>query len=176
MLGLRAVAFCRESGVFWYVDDEPPKCDAEHEHPRSEMHVHRDRVALPGAGHVTAATFDDRAPYERDTVPAYGLYLDARWQPPWPHDLVEWPDFGLPADPHAFRAMLSAALGRVRSGEVVEIGCWGGHGRTGVALACLGVLAGVDPAEATSWVRTAYCPKAVETPEQEAYVVNFGAP
>lgn len=140
-----------------------------------DMHVHRDVIALPGGAEVTAATFDDRQPYQRDVMPAYGLYFDPRWQPPWPHDLVAWPDFGLPADPGGFRDQLAAALVRARAGAVVEIGCWGGHGRTGVALACLAVLAGVDPSDATPWVRATYCPKAVETPEQEAFVASFGA-
>jgi len=140
------------------------------------MHVHRDLVPLPGGGGVIAATFDDREPYERDVMPAYGLYFDPRWQPLWPHDVVDWPDFGLPADGVVFRRLLEGALARARSGDAVEIGCWGGHGRTGVALACLVVLAGVDPTDATAWVRANYCPEAVETPEQEAYVVNFGAP
>ena len=52
----------------------------------------------------------------------------------------------------------------------VELGCLGGHGRTGTALACLAVLSGVPAPDATAWVRSAYCNEAVETPEQEAFV------
>ena len=58
---------------------------------------------------------------------------------------------------------------------MVEIGCLGGHGRTGTALACLAVLAGTPAAEAVAWVRGAYCPKAVETDAQRAFVESFGA-
>ena len=48
---------------------------------------------------------------------------------------------------------------RARRGELVEIGCLGGSGRTGTVLACMAVLAGVPPAEAVDWVRTRTRPK-----------------
>ena len=62
---------------------------------------------------------------------------------------------------------------RARQGEVVELGCLGGHGRTGTALACLAVLAGTSPPAAVAWVRSAYCSQAVETPDQEAFVASL---
>jgi hypothetical protein len=47
-------------------------------------------------------------------------------------------------------------------------------------LACLTVLAGVEPAEAVAWVRSHYHRSAVETAEQERLVARFaqslGAP
>jgi hypothetical protein len=49
-------------------------------------------------------------------------------------------------------------------------------GRTGTALACLAVLGGVVPGEAIAWVRANYCPKAVETDEQEAFVAGLIPP
>ena len=55
----------------------------------------------------------------------------------------------------------------------MEVGCLGGSGRTGTALACMAVLAGVPAAEAVPWVRAAYRPEAVETAEQEAWVQWF---
>ena len=58
-----------------------------------------------------------------------------RWNPPWPHESIVWPDFGVPAEPGPVVASLQDALDRARSGERVEIGCLGGHGRTGTALA-----------------------------------------
>jgi len=57
-----------------------------------------------------------------------------------------------------------------------EIGCLGGHGRTGTALACLAVLAGHSPADAVAWVRTHYCDHAVETDDQAAFVLTVTAP
>jgi len=134
--------------------------------------VHRDVVRFPDGVAVTAVSFDDTG-YHRGAQPDYGVYLDARWQPPWPHELVEWPDFGLPADKAAFATAMSGALARARAGETVELGCLGGHGRTGTALAWLAMLSGISPDEAIGWVRANYCPHAVETAEQHAFVASF---
>ena len=79
----------------------------------------------------------------------------------------------MPADSAAFVASLRSLLARARQGEVVELGCLGGHGRTGTALACLAVLAGTSPPAAVAWVRSAYCSQAVETPDQEAFVASL---
>jgi hypothetical protein len=130
------------------------------------QHVHLDAVALPDGTTVVAVSFDPS--YERETSPAFGLYLDDRWDPPWPHAHVDWPDFGLPSDPDAFVAALEGVLARARRGEVVEVGCLGGHGRTGTALACLAALTGIegDPVE---WVRSTYCDHAVETDDQAGF-------
>ena len=57
--------------------------------------------------------------------------------------------------------------------ERVEIACAGGLGRTGTALACLAVLDGVPSAEAVTFVREHYHPRAVETPGQRRYVVRW---
>jgi protein-tyrosine phosphatase len=62
---------------------------------------------------------------------------------------------------------------RARAGQLAEIGCIGGHGRTGTALACLALLSGVKREEAVSWVKTNYCSSAVESPEQAAYVSSL---
>jgi hypothetical protein len=131
-------------------------------------------VRLPDGTEVTAASFEEADPYARDRPPDYGLYLDGRWRPPWPHDVVAWPDFGVPADAAVVAAALAGALDRARAGERVEIGCLGAHGRTGTALACLAVLCGHPAGEAVAWVRAAYCPLAVETDDQKAFVTRFG--
>jgi protein-tyrosine phosphatase len=112
-------------------------------------------------------------PYSRDRPPDYGLYLDPRWQPPWNHDRLDWPDFGVPSDAGAVKAALSSVLDRARAGQLVEVGCLGGHGRTGAALACLAVLGGHPSDDAIAWIRAQYCPAAVETPEQEAFVTEL---
>ena len=138
-----------------------------------EIHLHRDRVTLPDGTTVTAVSFDVSDPYARATVPDFGVYLDARWEPPWQHERVAWPDFGVPADRSALATALTGLLGRARSGQTVEIGCLGGHGRTGTALACLATLTGEPPRSAVSWVRANYCASAVETVAQENFVVTF---
>ena len=138
-------------------------------------HVHRDVVELADGTSVTAVSFLAGDPYGRETAPSFGLYLDARWAPPWPHELVAWPDFGVPDDLDALTTALEGLLARARGGEVVEIGCWGGHGRTGTALACLAILTGTPRDGAVDWVRARYCSHAVETDEQRAFVGAFGS-
>ncbi len=137
------------------------------------MHRHRTSVVLPDDTEVMAVSFDETDPYGRDRWPDFGLYLDGRWRPPWPYERVAWPDFGVPDDPARFVAALRGLLDRARDGQQVEIGCVGGHGRTGTALACLAVLSGHAASEAVAWVRVHYCPKAVETDEQAAFVATL---
>jgi hypothetical protein len=141
--------------------------------PAPDHHIHRTSVTLIDGTAVVGVTFLADDPYSRDAAPTFGLYLDERWSPPWPHSHVDWPDFGLPAAAEAFRVALRDALERARGGERVELGCLGGHGRTGTALACLAVLAGAPASEAVAWVRADYCEKAVETAAQEAFVLAF---
>lgn len=121
-------------------------------------------MALPDGRTVVACSFPDGG-YDPADQPDFGLYLDARWQPPWPHDHIDWPDFGLPTDVDALMTALRHVLDRVSSGQVVEIGCLGGHGRTGTALACLAVLAGGSD-DPVGWIREVYCTSAVETEDQ----------
>jgi hypothetical protein len=136
-------------------------------------HSHRSAIQLPDGTTVVAVSFDADDPYGREHAPDFGLYLDARWDPPWDHAHLDWPDFGLPTNEAAAVSALTAVLGRARAGERVELGCLGGHGRTGTALACLVVLAGHPQADAVAWVRTNYCPDAVETAEQERFVTQL---
>lgn len=67
-------------------------------------------------------------------------------------------------------AAMSEALARAHRGELVEVACRGGKGRTGTALAALAVLDGMPAAVAVRWVRTAYSPDAVEMPWQAWWV------
>lgn len=90
----------------------------------------------------------------------------------WESQWIRWPDFWLPSDRLAFRQSL-VELWQRAVGERVEIGCVGGRGRTGTALACLAVLDGVPPSLAVGFVRERYDPRAVETPWQRRYVARF---
>ncbi len=107
--------------------------------------------------------------------PDWGLYLTGRRPPPanWPARWVRWPDFWLPRDPAEARDALVEAHARAAAGARVELGCGGGCGRTGTALACIAHLAGVDPDDAVAWVRERYDPRAVETPWQRRWVAAF---
>ena len=128
-------------------------------------------VRFPDGSRVRASSLADRR--EDDPERAYGLYLDQHWAPTWPADVIAWPDFGLPVEPEVAAGQITAAFGRARRGELVEVGCLGGSGRTGTVLACMAVLAGVPAPEAVSWVRAAYRREAVETADQEAWVQWF---
>lgn len=103
-----------------------------------------------------------------------GYYLDARWHDiaaPWPHTVIDWPDFGVIA-PAQLNELADAVLAAIRQGQLVEIGCLGGHGRTGTLLAVvLARTEALGATEALAAVRERYCPAAVETQEQ-AYLIS----
>lgn len=106
-----------------------------------------------------------------DLIPDWGLYLDWGWKhPDWRAENIDWRDYGLPSNyVVAFEAMLEV-IERAQRGEKVEIGCIGGHGRTGTALACIAVMLGMTAKEAIKHVRTQYCDHTLETDEQEWFV------
>lgn len=79
----------------------------------------------------------------------------------------------MPRDHEGAVEVLREAYRRAREGLRVEIGCAGGRGRTGTALAGIAVLAGVPATEAVEWVRRNYDRRAVETPRQRRFVENF---
>jgi protein-tyrosine phosphatase len=91
---------------------------------------------------------------------------------PWPYRWVRWPDFRLPVDRQDAYDALREAWQRSAT-DRVELGCAGGHGRTGTALACLAVLDGLPGSEAVAYVRRGYHPRAVETPAQRRWVQGF---
>jgi protein-tyrosine phosphatase len=115
-----------------------------------------------------------RGPGPAGPDPEFALYLLGRepdgmsWEFRW----VAWPDFRLPTDPAAARESFTEAWAR-SAAERVEVGCAGGRGRTGTALACIAVLDGVPPREAVAYVRRHYDRRAVETPAQRRFVTRF---
>jgi protein-tyrosine phosphatase len=115
-----------------------------------------------------------RGPDPDGPDPEFALYVVASepFGVPWEFRWVAWPDYGLPSDPAATRQSLVEAWERADR-ERVEVGCMGGRGRTGTALACLAVLDGVPADEAVEYVRRHYHPDAVETDEQRQFVAEF---
>jgi protein-tyrosine phosphatase len=135
------------------------------------------RVELPSGEVVQAHGLSGFIPTGEDETPNWALYLDEQWRErtiEWPHRFVDWPDFELPVDERdAFDAIAEASR-RARDGQLVNIACDGGTGRTGTVLACLAVLVGISPHEAVGWVRSHYHPWAVESPElQEPLITRF---
>lgn len=135
-------------------------------------------IQLPDGAWVRGRAL--RRPPPPGAAPDFGLYLGtrrqmARWQPPWPHAWVTWPDFRLPSDPDAAVAAIRDLHRRALAGERAEVACGGGIGRTGTVIACLAVLAGVPGEEAVAWTRAHHHPHAVETPGQRRWVRRFGA-
>ncbi len=74
----------------------------------------------------------------------------------------------------AWRISGPAVMGALRRGERVLIHCAAGLGRSGTLAAKLLVEFGVSPQEAIARVRSAR-PGTIETPEQEAFVLDTGA-
>lgn len=112
------------------------------------------------------------------TTPDLGCYAYNGWNPSSPAIFIPWQDYGLPTCTFTQAARsIKLAFEAAKEGDVVEMGCMGGHGRTGTILACMAILA--DPTltgpEAVTLIKTTYCSKAVETSSQEWFVRWFRA-
>jgi protein-tyrosine phosphatase len=137
-------------------------------------------IRLPDGCRVRGRGLRDPAP--GGALPDFGLYLGGsrlrrRHEEglTWPYAWVDWPDFLLPKDRRQAVRQIHALHDRAREGRAVEVACGGGVGRTGTVIACLAVLAGVDPADAVAWARAHYHRRAAETPWQRAWVRRFPA-
>lgn len=123
-------------------------------------------VEFPDGTKIWASSQHKRK--EDEAIPNFGIYLASSWSPNWLAFQVNWQDFDLPNIPYA--EVVHAAkegLKLAKSGSIVEIGCVGGHGRTGTMLAAMAVLSGVDGKDAVKWVRDNYCKEAIEGERQE---------
>lgn len=130
------------------------------------------KITFPDETEVYASSIQFR---ESDDLknPDFGLYLENAWEPASRAEFVTWLDFGLPLAWETAGFAIINAFKHAKEKKVVEVGCLGGHGRTGTVLACMGVLSGLSPSEAVSFVRKNYCSKAVETVIQEWWVDWF---
>jgi hypothetical protein len=128
-------------------------------------------VVLPSGGRVRGRRIGEPPETPADFLVA----LADGPLPRWPSRRIVWPDFWLPTDRADAIDALQEALRRTREGQLVEVACLGGRGRTGTALAALAVLDGMPAREAVRWVRRAYDPKAIETPWQARWVRRIGS-
>ncbi len=114
-----------------------------------------------------------RHPVPAGLEPDFGLYLGVDYRPSWPYESIDWPDFGVPKDAMTAARSIERAYQRARDGERVEMACRAGRGRTGTVVACMAILAGLNPEHAVSWTRRHYEYRAVETPWQRRWVRRF---
>ncbi len=128
-----------------------------------------------------------REPLPAGPPPDFGLYLGRppdtprrrllrrrlAWQPDWPADWIDWPDFRTPLDDKSAATAIHHAYLLARSGQRVEIACRGGTGRTGTVIACMAILAGHPAVDAVHWTRLHYRRRAVETPGQRRWITWF---
>lgn len=90
-------------------------------------------------------------------------------------ELVRHPvvDMDIPADRAAYRRLIADAFAAVRAGRTVVFACRGGLGRTGTAVACLLVDAGLEPEAAIERTRASRR-KTIERGSQVAWVTGWG--
>jgi hypothetical protein len=116
--------------------------------------------------------------YEDSPIdPDFGLYADSIWNPTWRNEFIAWPDGSVPKNRPLALRQIREAFQLAQSGKMVEIGCIGGHGRTGTILALMYLLSsgGSKTSEqAIEFVRTKYCRHAIEVEIQEWYI-QYGA-
>lgn len=129
-------------------------------------------VTFPDGTTVYATSW--ASPKEPSGIPDFGLYLDDSWRPRSIATMIPWKDYGLPTCPwYTAVGAIVEHFDKANEGFSVEVGCIGGHGRTGTVLACMAVLGGVPGKEAVEWVRDNYCWHAVESEKQEWFVLWF---
>lgn len=149
----------------------------------------RQRVEIEPEVIVHASAYMDRPRADDWDWPEIGIYLSERWIEEIPMASFYWagptlgpgsqvallpcPDGGWPLYEKETKQVLGYALEAARAGRFVEIGCHAGHGRTGMALAALLILAGFDADTAMLKVWNDYCDQAIETNAQERYLLDL---
>jgi len=84
----------------------------------------------------------------------------------YPNIQVDWTD-GADFETYTLTKLISVTTHYLNKGKKVEIGCFGGHGRTGTFLACLiGKVEGLKGEDAIDRVHKIYCREAIETLKQ----------
>lgn len=140
---------------------------------------YQQKVKLPDGTIVYASSsHSDR---KDDPIPDLGIYFDGCWKPDTIAYHIGCPDMGVPIpDPKKVITILREGLRVAREGGRVELGCIGGHGRTGLGLALMVLIvrdemqdAGkkrkLNGKQAVDYVQKHYCDNAVESDKQEWY-------
>ena len=138
-----------------------------------DRHYNGDGLRMPTSGiWINASSHDDKRKAGQ-FVPDWGLYLDWCWKPDWRHEHIHWPDMSTPSNDIAAIEAILEAYERALDGLDIEIGCIGGHGRTGTVLGCMLTIEGVAPETAIKTVRGDYCQHAIESDTQEWWIHYF---
>jgi len=81
-------------------------------------------------------------------------------------------DYDLP-EHHEMEEAIRETFQHAQAGHNIAIHCYAGNGRTGTFAACAAKRAfGMSGRQAINWVRK-YIPEAIETHEQELWVLNY---
>lgn len=133
-----------------------------------------DAFSLEDGTHIyLSAHYDKRA---SDPIADLAFYCDRAWRPETIAYSIPWPDFGLPSLTDAQVLTLArTALDAARSGQAVEVGCLGAHGRTGTFAAVVYLLSmrSPDASQAIAAVRMGHCSQAIENGLQEWFVAHL---
>lgn len=140
-----------------------------------DRHYDGDGLVMPTSGIKIYASSHNNTRKPGEFVPDWGLYLDSMWHPTgWRYEYIDWPDMSTPYnDVIAVEAIIEAYERALLHGQKVEVGCIGGHGRTGTVLACMAVLEGLTADAAMQLVWASYCKHAIETKSQEWWIHWF---
>ena len=87
-----------------------------------------------------------------------------------PTMFLDWPDMGV-LEIKDLKPVVSYLASVIEMG--VEIGCMGGHGRTGTLMALIMVQLGCKPGKAIKTIRKDYCHRAIETQKQEELIKAY---
>lgn len=124
-------------------------------------------------------------------IPDLGIYLASVWMdisPVWstgtrrginfglamyPAVFIDWADMDV-VDFEVLCKTVDYAIMHLKRNKKVEIGCFGGHGRTGTFLACImAKVEGLSGQDAINKVRETYCHSAIETKRQEDLIKRY---
>lgn len=177
------------------LDPEDPELDPaspfdlERRVPHPTCHHWRDPVEIVHGVTAYASAYIDRPRAGHWEWPEVGVYLSERWVEEVPLASFHWagptlgpsveiavlpcPDGGHPFYEEDTEGVFAYALNAARAGRFLEVGCHAGHGRTGVALTALMILAGLDAERAMLKVWNEYCEHAIETIAQERYLFDL---
>jgi hypothetical protein len=137
-------------------------------HKKCQPHV-RNQVQV-GSFSILASSFYAPSEAFKNNPPVAALFLDDRWSErigdAFPASasikIYHWPDFGA-VEVNELSGLVEWITKQLEEGKTVDVGCLGGHGRTGAILAATVVrLEGLSGADAVAAVRQRYCEEAVE--------------